>query len=458
MLLAASYYFYMCWKPELIVLILFTTVVNYLAAIGIEKMTTKNWKRLFLLGSIVISLGILFFYKYFNFFSHLIGIVLHRFSIPFDPVTLNLILPMGISFYTFQTMSYTIDVYLGRTKMEKHFGYFALYVSYFPQLVAGPIERFDRLLPQLKQKHNFDYNNVTYGLKQIAIGFFKKMVVADTLAKGVNLVYNNVEAYSGLVLVAATVMFAFQIYCDFSGYSDIALGCAKTMGINLMQNFNSPYLSHSIHEFWSRWHISLSTWFKDYVYISLGGNRVSKVRNYFNIMATFLLSGLWHGASWTFVIWGGLHGTYQIIEKAISKWLPKKEKTYRNILWLRINNFKDVLITFMLVCFGWIFFRANRISDAIYVIRNMFDGINNPLRYLETGIQALDISQLGILILVLELLLLFVIDYAQTKVDINEKISTLAPPLRWGIYLAFTSIVAILSTKGTVAEFIYFQF
>lgn len=461
MLLVASYYFYMCWKPELVVLILIATTVNYFAAIGIENMA-ENGKRgkrcLLLIGSLVISLGILFFYKYFDFFSVSLGEVLHSFSIHFDPVVLNLVLPMGISFYTFQTLSYTIDVYKGRTGAEKHFGYFALYISFFPQLVAGPIERSDSLLPQLKQEHKFDYENAIYGLKQMSIGFFKKIVVADTLAKGVNTIYNNVEAHSGLLLVAATVMFAFQIYCDFSGYSDIAVGCAKTMGIDLMQNFKSPYLSRSIREFWSRWHISLSTWFRDYVYIPLGGNRVSVPRSYLNLMITFLLSGLWHGAAWTFVIWGGLHGLYQISEKAIAKLIHKKKKRFSNVFYVGMKNFIAIATTFFFVCFAWIFFRANTITDAVYIIRHMFEGISNPIAYLKTGIIGLDISKLGMAILSFELLVLVIIDLAQTKIDVIKKISTLALPVRWGIYLAFCIMVVALSTKGTAAEFIYFQF
>lgn len=461
-LLISSYYFYMCWKPELIILILIETIVHYFIAIKIEQWSNMENKRktrkLFLVFSIIISLGILFFYKYFNFFSVSFREVLHIFSIPYEPVILRFALPIGISFYTFKALSYTIDVYNGKIKAERNFGYFGLYISFFPQLLAGPIERADKFLPQIKMEHKFEYENVTYGLKQIAIGLFKKIVIADTLAKGVNVVYDNVQLYSGVVLVAATVMFTFQIYCDFSGYSDIAIGCAKVMGINTTKNFKNPYLSHSIKEFWSRWHISLSTWFRDYVYIPIGGNRVSKLRNYFNLMVTFLLSGLWHGASWNFVIWGGLHGVYQMGGGIISSIFLNKHEPYNNKFYIKTRGFIKICFTFILVCFAWIFFRANTINDAFYVISNMFKGINNPYSYLITGTSCLNISKLGKLAIVFELLILFIIDIAETKIDIINWVSNKKTPLRWSIYLAFCTMIVLLSSKGISTKFIYFQF
>lgn len=451
----------MCWDPRLIVLIVVTTVVHYFAALLIERLNNEEayfrLRRLILIGSVTFSIGILFIYKYFNFFSVSVGEIFKAVAIPFDPVILNIALPLGISFYTFQTLSYTIDVYRGNICSEKHFGYFALYISYFPRIVMGPIERAGNLLPQFKKKLLFDYDNITYGLKLMAIGFFKKLVVADTLAKGVNIVYNNVNDYSGFVLVAATIMFTFQIYCDFSGYSDIAIGCAKTMGINLTQNFRSPYLSASFKEFWSRWHITLSTWFRDYVYIPLGGNRVSEVRSYFNLIVTFLLSGLWHGAAWTFVIWGGLHGVFQVIEKIIRNRIPENENPNSNT-WSIIKHFLAIATTFLLVSFAWLFFRANSIADAIYVIQNMFVGINDPFSYILAGISTLSVSKLGLLIIIFEMCVLFAIDIIQNETDVISKTSTLPLPVRWTIYLAFCSMIVALSSKGTAASFIYIQF
>lgn len=305
LLLVASYYFYMSWNVKYVGLILFTTIASYVAALLMEKYENKKAKKIVLLATAVLCLGVLFFFKYFNFVSSSVAELLSLISIQFSPLTLKLLLPVGISFYTFQTLSYVIDVYRGDVKAEHHFGYYATFISFFPQLVAGPIERTENLLPQIKAQHTFDYEQATYGLKLMAWGFFKKIVIADSLSVYVSKVYNAPQSFEGFALILATVFFTFQIYCDFSGYSDIAIGTAKLMGINLMTNFKSPYFSTSIKEFWSRWHISLSTWFRDYVYIPLGGNRVSKVRHALNLLITFLVSGLWHGANWTFVLWGG---------------------------------------------------------------------------------------------------------------------------------------------------------
>lgn len=305
LMLVASYYFYMSWNPKYVVLILFTTIVSYVAARLIEKEESKRKKKFILVGTAILCLGVLFFFKYFNFVSESITRLLSIFAIQMNPITLKLLLPVGISFYTFQTLSYVIDVYRGDVPAEKHFGYYAVFISFFPQLVAGPIERTSNLLPQIKAKHEFNYDQATYGLKLMAWGYFKKIVIADTLSKYVSAVYDVPQNLTGFVLVLATLFFTLQIYCDFSGYSDIAIGTAKLLGINLMTNFKSPYFSQSIKEFWSRWHISLSTWFRDYIYIPLGGNRVGKIRHTMNLLITFLASGLWHGANWTFAVWGG---------------------------------------------------------------------------------------------------------------------------------------------------------
>lgn len=315
----------MSWKPEFIILIILSTIIDYFAGLKIYGSKSIKIKRLFLCFSIISNLGLLFAFKYFNFFSDSFRALLQQFSIPMDPITLKVILPVGISFYTFQTMSYTIDVYREKIGAQKHLGIFAVYVSFFPQLVAGPIERATNLLPQFFEKHNFEYKRAADGLKLMLWGFFKKVVVADRLSSIVNIVYNDPTSFTGTPLILATIFFAFQIYCDFSGYSDIAIGAAQIMGFRLMDNFKRPYFSRSISEFWKRWHISLSTWFKDYLYIPLGGNRVAIPRWYANLFIVFLVSGLWHGANWTFVIWGALHGIYLILEMVL---LPYKNKLF----------------------------------------------------------------------------------------------------------------------------------
>lgn len=316
LMLSASYYFYMSWNAKYIFLIFFTTVISYIAARLLENEESKKKKKIILALTALVCLGVLFFFKYFNFVSKSVADVLGLFAIRMSPITLKLLLPVGISFYTFQTMSYVIDVYKGEVQAEHHFGYYATFISFFPQLVAGPIERTGNLLPQIKEEHKFDYNQATYGLKLMAWGFFKKLAIADVVSIYVDKVYADLWSCSEIDLLIAIFFFTMQIYCDFSGYSDIAVGTAKLLGIDLISNFKSPYMSLSVKEFWSRWHISLSSWFRDYVYIPLGGNRVSKLRNYFNLLITFLVSGLWHGANWTYVIWGGIHGIAQIAEKA----------------------------------------------------------------------------------------------------------------------------------------------
>ena len=302
MLLGFSYYFYMSWNPSLIFLILFTTVVSWICSLIIEKTDKQAVKKLCITVTLLICLGVLFFFKYYNFLANSFSAILAIFGTANTDFTLNLILPVGISFYTFQTLSYAIDVYRGDVKTERHFGYYALFVVFFPQLVAGPIERPDNLLPQLKAEHRWNNEDALAGFKRMLVGFFKKVVVADLLAVYVNVIYNDVENATGLGVIIASVMFAVQIYCDFSGYTDIAIGCARVMGYKLMQNFDRPYCAKSIKEFWNRWHISLSSWFRDYLFFPLGGSRCATWKRYRNVMIVFLVSGLWHGADWTYVI------------------------------------------------------------------------------------------------------------------------------------------------------------
>ena len=440
-LLLSSYYFYMSWNVKYVVLILFTTVVSYVTALLLEKTEQKKARRLLLVAALVASLGVLFVFKYFNFLSESLNAVFTRFAIPLHPITLKLMLPVGISFYTFQTLSYVIDVYKGEVKAEKHFGRYAAFISFFPQLVAGPIERTSNLLPQInKEKFIFSYDNAAYGLKLMAWGFFKKLVIADNLAVYVDQIFNDVHYYSGFSVLLAVFFFTLQIYCDFSGYSDIAIGTARLFDIQLMTNFKSPYFSNSIREFWSRWHISLSTWFRDYVYIPMGGNRVSKLRNSFNLLVTFLVSGLWHGAAWTFVVWGGVHGMLQIIEKRIfgKKKLPKA-------------------VIFVIVAMAWIFFRANSMSDAAYVFTHLFTGIGNPAAYFAAPMADFDWTVKQICFLVVPILLLAVYDYRALKTDPILELGSLPKAARWCIYYVFLLLVILLASFNA-QEFVYFQF
>ena len=448
-LLISSYYFYMSWNAKYVFLILFTTIVSYVMAIALERENNCSKKKAILIISIVLCLGVLFFFKYYSFVGNSFVNLLGLFSIHLDPVTLNLILPVGISFYTFQTLGYVIDVYNDKVPAEHHFGYFATFVSFFPQLVAGPIERTNNLLPQIKSRHYFDYEQATYGLKLMAWGYYKKILIADALAVYVRHVYDAPQQYAGFSLVLATVLFAVQIYCDFSGYSDIAIGTAKLLGINLTTNFRSPYFSNSFKEFWGRWHISLSTWFRDYIYIPLGGNRVGKLKSARNLLITFLASGLWHGANWTFVIWGGIHGVLQILEDAIVPGINKKDPGHTAL---------RRLIVLALVTFAWIFFVSNSVDDAFYVISHMGEGIASPVSYVIRGIEEIGIDRDSIILICGSILLLALYDYISLRKDVIECISKCSVLVRWSIYVVFVLIVVFFSQKGIAAEFVYFQF
>lgn len=445
LLLIASYYFYMSWNAKYVFLIFITTFTSYLCAILTEK--NREHKKLILTITLIVCLGILFVFKYFNFFfesiNYLLGNKLHS-------ISLNLLLPVGISFYTFQTLSYCIDVYRGDIKAEKHFGYYATFVSFFPQLVAGPIERPDNLLPQLRKEKEFDYNKAVYGLKLMTVGFFKKIVVADNLAYYVDMVYNDLSYYQGFALVLAAFFFTIQIYCDFSGYSDIAKGSAKLLNIDLMDNFKTPYFSTTIKEFWSRWHISLSSWFKDYVYIPLGGNRCSKLRHYFNLLATFLVSGLWHGANITFVIWGGIHGLLQILEDIFH--IKKNTKTY-SLSW-----FIRVILIFILMSITWVFFRASNLHDALYIFKHMFDGITSPRSYIISGLYSFGVKAPYLLtMLAIYLIPLFIIDYINVKYDALTILNNKPMAIRYLAYFVMLLMILLLHYVGEV-NFIYFQF
>ncbi len=472
LLLVASYYFYASWKAEYLILIIASTLVDYWAGIRMGSLSSRKSRRPYLIISLFSNLGLLFAFKYFNFFNESARAVFDSLNIFYDVPAFDVLLPVGISFYTFQTLSYSIDVYRGRHQPERHLGIFALYVSFFPQLVAGPIERSERLLPQFFRKNDYDHQRTVFGLQQIGWGLFKKLVIADRLALYVNQVYNNPELYTGWTILLATYFFAFQIYCDFSGYSDIAIGTARIMGYDLMENFRRPYFARSISEFWSRWHISLSTWFRDYLYIPLGGNRVVKWRWYYNLFLVFLISGLWHGANWTFVVWGALHGTYLIAglmtagfrDKAWA-WIGKRFGDLRRRNYSaagfgvvfsveRVRLVLAVLTTYHLVLLGWLFFRANSISDAFVLLRNMFHFEQGPASALAANAQ----GPYELAIAFIAIAFMEGIHLIEERKD-NMRSFLLARPwwLRWSLYYAVILAIFMFG-EFNLTEFIYFQF
>ena len=460
MMLALSYFFYMSWQADLIYLILFTTLVSYLCARMIEKNADRpGLRKFYMITAVTVSLLVLFFFKYFNFLSNTVTAIFGL-----SEFTLDLILPVGISFYTFQTLSYVIDVYRGTLPAERHFGYYALYVSFFPQLVAGPIERPENLIPQLKTKNPFTANDFTVGMKFMMVGFFKKIVVADQISKYVDAVYNNAtggaEIVNGLTVAIATVLFAVQIYCDFSGYTDIAIGCSRVLGIRLMQNFNDPYSAVNIKDFWRRWHISLTSWFTDYVYIPLGGSRCKKWRHLLNVMIVFLLSGIWHGAAWTYVLWGVVHGVYQIVGNLTAK---SRSKIIARIGIVENSPF-DIwsrrVITFILVSLAWMIFRANSFADLGILFKTLFAGWGGVS--VGASLEALGLSVVNIVTIILSLIVLKQLDL-QINTRPNQDNSALSiSPSRSVVYVVVCWCVAIawiiLLASNQESAFIYFQF
>jgi len=368
----------MYFIPIYIAILAGTIVIDYFAGIYIEK-SFGNKRKLFLIVSLFANILVLGIFKYYNFFLENIEVLMLSFGINNNLPYLSILLPVGLSFHTFQAMSYTIEVYRGNQKAEKHFGIYSLYVMFFPQLVAGPIERPQNILHQFHEKMNFKKENIEKGAKIMLWGFFMKVVVADRLAQYVNAAYGNVEFHSGTTLLIATLFFTFQIYCDFAGYSYIAIGSAKILGYDLMNNFKRPYFAKSISEFWSRWHISLSTWFRDYLYFPLGGNRVYRYRWYFNLFIVFLISGIWHGANWTFVIWGALNGLYLVFSIVSQKYRDK----INSFLGLSKNKiifeFIQIITTLILTSFAWIFFRANSLSEAFIIITKIFTNLTSDI-------------------------------------------------------------------------------
>ncbi len=429
----------MAFVPEYILILFFLILVDYFAAILIER-NQGHKRKLFLIASLTCNILLLFFFKYFNFANQNLEAFGSLFSLHIKPSHLNIILPIGLSFHTFQSMGYTIEVYRGKQRAEKHLGYFANYVLFFPQMVAGPIERFQTLGNALKAEHRPLLENFKSGLRLILFGLFIKMVIADNLAPHVNLIYDAPLQHSGAEVLMAIIFFSFQIYADFFGYSTIALGSAKLLGIDIMDNFKTPYLSKSISEFWSRWHISLSTWFRDYVYITLGGNKVSLPKWTFNILVVFAISGLWHGASWTFVVWGLLHGLLRVMESYFSKLFNFKAKDKWNIISVFLT-----LKTFALCALIWVFFRAESFAKAMDIFSAL---THNPFFGLKWHELAFPL---------LLILIMIIWDMALYTKRFDHFMDEHKAPVRWLIYSGL--LFLLLAMAGTQKfNFIYFQF
>lgn len=460
-LLAASYYFYMCWNARYVLLILASTIITYVSGLLIEKAQSRAGKKWVVAGSFGINLGILFYFKYADFALSVLTSAFAKIHIQLNVPEFDILLPVGISFYTFQALSYTMDVYREEICAEKNFFRYALFVSFFPQLVAGPIERSKNLLKQLAAPHKFCFEDAREGLLLMLWGFFLKIVMADRIAVFVDAVYGDFAAYSGTYLIVATMLFAVQIYCDFSGYSTIATGTAKILGITLMENFDAPYLAVSVAEFWRRWHISLTSWFKDYLYIPLGGSRRGKIRKYMNKIFVFLASGLWHGASFSFVVWGGLNGLYQVVGEILQ---PVRDKLV-SILHLNRESLGHRLVhiigTFILIDFSWIFFRADSLQEAFAIIRSM-GSVKNLWILFDGSLYNCGLDEKNFRLMLLGIVILLFADFCKKKgIRIRDVILKQDYWFRW-VFIAF--VVSGILTFGiwgpnyNDANFIYFQF
>jgi D-alanyl-lipoteichoic acid acyltransferase DltB (MBOAT superfamily) len=445
-LLTVSYIFYGWWDWRFLTLIIFSSMVDYLVGIGLEKQQDKTKRKLLLLTSILVNIGFLGFFKYYNFFAENFINAFTIFGKHPDITSINIILPVGISFYTFQTLSYSIDVYRGKFKPTKDIIAFFAFVAFFPQLVAGPIERATNLLPQFYKKRYFEYDKAVDGMRQILWGLFKKIVIADNCARYVNVIFSNYSDYSGSTLVIGLLLFTFQIYGDFSGYSDIAIGTARLFGINLMRNFAFPYFSRDIAEYWRRWHISLSSWFRDYVYIPLGGSRGSTWMKIRNIFIIFLVTGFWHGANWTFIAWGFINACY-----FLPLMLTKQNRKYLDVvaegkILPSIKEFFQMGATFFITCMARVFFRSESISGAFHYIRIMFSA------------SLLTIPSIFPSRLIPAIILFVIIEWIQREKQHALHIDSFKLPevVKWGLY--YSLIIIIIVFGGSQQEFFYFQF
>lgn len=467
-LLISSYYAYMSWNPWLVFLILATTVVSYLAGILMPKTDNQKVKKLLLIVTIVVCLGILIFFKYFNFLLSSAIDFLNLFSMNIHSVALDIILPIGISFYTFQTLSYVIDVYRGKFPPEKHFGYFALYVSFFPQLVAGPIERPENLLPQLKEKHKINKEDLLAGLQLLAVGFFRKCVVADFAGIFVNNVFGDLANANTLSLLVAGALFMVQLYCDFCGYSEIAAGSARIMGIKLSKNFDRPFTAVTVQKLMRRWHMTLTSWFTDYVYIPLGGNRKGKTRQVLNVLIVYVLCGLWHGANWTFVLWGLYIWFFMFIEGLIKKpvrnFCSKKNINLGNPVIVVIRR----VVVFMITIFSTFFFRAENITQIGVIYSKFFTSFGFGLNYFDAtlaslGMKVIDMIEIALILSVMYKLYDLAYDTSFMQIDENGN-AILAKNRYFKNIIICLLVVAIalgwfmLISNDAVSEFVYFQF
>jgi D-alanyl-lipoteichoic acid acyltransferase DltB (MBOAT superfamily) len=430
----------MAFIPIYIVILGFTIVIDYFAGIYLEKFTGQK-KKVFLALSLIANVGVLAVFKYYHFIDQNIGFLSNLFGSNYHLPVFNILLPIGLSFHTFQAMSYTIEVYRGNQKAERNFGIYSLYVMFYPQLVAGPIERPQNLLHQFYEKHDWDWSRVKSGLLQMAFGIFKKVVIADRFAMVVDPAYQDLSHQSGLNLLVAAFFYSFQIYCDFSGYSDVAIGASRVMGFKLMDNFNGPYLAKSLPDFWRRWHISLSTWFKDYVYFSLGGNRVSIPKWYLNIMIVFILSGIWHGASWNFIIWGFLHGAFQVIGLTINRFFPALAADKIESIFVKVVY---QIWTFSLVTFAWVFFRIPKFSEVKLFFKQIFS-----ISFKDSFHLALNTNEL-ILCFCLAAVLIMAEKYEWKK-------TLLKGQYFWLVFLVCLTSIYFLGVFN-LKQFIYFQF
>ena len=437
----ASYVFYGWWDWRFLSLIIFSTIIDYSVGLRFSNTTKPSERKFLLMISLAINLGLLGFFKYFNFFIESFNAAFASAGIHTNMSSLNIILPVGISFYTFQTMSYTIDIYRNKIEPTKNILAFMAFVSFFPQLVAGPIERASHLLPQFLKNRKFDYKKASSGIKLIAWGFFKKVVIADNAAQLVNEIFENYPNESYISLIIGTILFAFQIYCDFSGYSDIAIGLGRILGFDLMYNFKFPYFSSNIREFWNRWHISLSSWFRDYIYIPLGGNKVSQYRVLFNTFCVFVLSGFWHGANWTFVFWGFLHALFFMPIILLRDRFPKENFS------MNIKRLSFIFANFGLVCLAWVFFRAENIQDAFLYLRQIFTLTGGQNTFMKTNTYLLMTIITGVGILVLLALELRTLRRRKDEIQFSS--------------IGLITIVLLILFFGAFknqADFIYFQF